>query len=190
VNALALVAVPGQAMKEFDNSHGGADVAFGSKSLVALAFCGTPESIEKFLSEKCPKIGVAREKCINAASHIVYHNRLLGIKKTGERYTIGLGCKATPLQFACVAGKMDNVLYLLQCGAEDVVAPKLAAICAANQMEGIAEVLKAHQIQVAQEAKKKRQRRYRNRSRSGSRPRTADSARPTTSRSMAISDPA
>eukprot|EP00796_Vickermania_ingenoplastis_P006621 gene6621-4741_t len=78
-----------------------------------LAYFGSPRQLQLCLD----KYGV--DTLIDSVGYVNLRRRLWGLKKNGATYSLGYGQKATALQFAAVARRMDNVLLLLSHQARD-----------------------------------------------------------------------
>ncbi|RNF25771.1 calphotin-like protein [Trypanosoma conorhini] len=116
---------------EFALSSG--DGSFSQNNIWTVAYTGTVKALHTFIES-------LEVDTVNAKGFVLYNRRQYGIKKCGERFLLGLGRKATPIQFDAVAGHLDNVVLLLHCGARDDSAPRLKDIVAADAMEIIQEV--------------------------------------------------
>ncbi|ESL06073.1 hypothetical protein TRSC58_06258 [Trypanosoma rangeli SC58] len=101
---------------------------FSPKNIWTVAYMGTAKALHSFIES-------FDVDAINAKGFVLYNRRQYGIKKCGEKLLLGLGRKATPLQFAAVAGHLDNVVLLLHCGAKDDSTPHLKEIVADDVME-------------------------------------------------------
>ncbi|KEG13164.1 calphotin-like protein [Trypanosoma grayi] len=104
--------------------------AFSQKNIWTVAYTGSAKELHVFIED-------LDSDALNAKGCVLYSRRQYGIKKCGEKYVLGLGQKGSALQFAAVAGHLDNVLLLLHCGAEDYTIPRLKDILGADVMQTI-----------------------------------------------------
>lgn len=88
-------------------------------NLCTAAYAGTLQQLQAALeAAKCPNV-------IHGAGYVSVGRRQWGLKRQGSKYILGLGMKATPLQFAAAARRLDNIVFLLTNGARDDVAPHM-----------------------------------------------------------------
>ncbi|ORC85512.1 calphotin-like protein [Trypanosoma theileri] len=103
---------------------------FSSKNIWTVAYSKSVKVLHDFIKD-------LDRDAINAKGYVLYNRRHYGIKKCGEKFVLGLGQKATPLQFAAVAGHLDSVVLLLHCGSQDDSAPHLIEILGDDVMKVI-----------------------------------------------------
>jgi hypothetical protein len=131
--------------------------AFRSDSLWTVAYAGAPDAVAKAVKAECDLLGATETAVANGLGFVCFDTRRLGIKKCGGGYVLGLGAKASPLQFAAVAGRVDNCLQLLRCGANpDIGCPSAAEIARTNEFQAITDLIAAFK-KVEEGAKKKKQ---------------------------------
>ncbi|ESS65594.1 hypothetical protein TCDM_05981 [Trypanosoma cruzi Dm28c] len=106
------------------------DGAFSQKNIWTVAYTGSAKELHGFIES-------LDVDALNANGFVLYNRRQYGIKKLGEKFVLGLGQKASPLQFAAVAGHLDNVVLLLHYGAMDNSTPRLKDIVGADVMKMI-----------------------------------------------------
>ncbi|KPA81899.1 calphotin-like protein [Leptomonas pyrrhocoris] len=100
-----------------------------SKATVwTTAYFGSPQQLNRVLTSK------NADGVLSSAGYVQYHRRQWGLKRTGDTFVLGLGMKATALQFAAAAGKLDNVVLLLTKGAKDNASPPLKEILLKESM--------------------------------------------------------
>lgn len=114
----------------------GGEVDYAKASIWTVAYGGTPRQLQAHL-DRVKEAGV-----LHGVGYVNLHHRQWGIKKAGEAYQLGLGMKATPLQFAAVAQRLDNVMVLLSNGARDQTEPRLRALCSPETYELILKATK------------------------------------------------
>lgn len=98
------------------------------------AYFGSPQQLHRVLATK------KFDGMLSCAGQVQYRHRQWGLKRAGETFVLGLGMKATALQFAAAAGKLDCVVLLLINGAKDDAAPRLKDILSKEAMEMIASI--------------------------------------------------
>lgn len=91
-------------------------------NLCTVAYCGSPRQLQASLKR------LKGTDSIHSSGFVSLGRRQWGIKRHGEEYQLGLGMKATALQFAAVAGRLDNVVVLLAHGARNGAEPTLKAL--------------------------------------------------------------
>ncbi|EKF30082.1 hypothetical protein MOQ_006112 [Trypanosoma cruzi marinkellei] len=106
------------------------DGAFSQKNIWTVAYTGSAKELHSFIES-------FDVDALNANGFVLYNRRQYGIKRLGEKFVLGLGKKASPLQFAAVAGHLDNVVLLLHYGAMDNSSPRLKDIVGADVMKMI-----------------------------------------------------
>ena len=115
---------------------------FRSSDLWTVAYSGTPDAIEKSIKEECDTFRSSKVEVVNALGYVCFDQRRLGIKKLRGTYVLGLGSKASPLQLAAAAGRLDNCLQLLRDGAApNVGSPSATDIAKANGFTAITELI-------------------------------------------------
>lgn len=92
------------------------------------AYFGTPQQLHRALTSK------RFDGMLSCAGQVQYRRRQWGLKRAGETFVLGLGMKATALQFAAAAGKLDSVVLLLTSGAKDTGTPRLQQILSPEAM--------------------------------------------------------
>ena len=132
-------------MEEQVAEHDSRTAPIVPSSLCDAAFVCRGPDLEKYIEDHDK---MNRVEYVNMLGFVHYNGHESGIKKCGERYLLGLGSKASPLHFAALAARMDNVLVLLKAGAAwDVRIPgiptplKLAKV---NGFKAVAEVILMH----------------------------------------------
>ncbi|KAH9578139.1 hypothetical protein LSM04_005950 [Trypanosoma melophagium] len=101
---------------------------FSSKNIWTVAYSRSVKFLHDFIKD-------LNRDALNAKGYVLYNRRHYGIKKRGEDFVLGLGQKATPLQFAALAGHLDSVVLLLQCGSQDDSTPSLMEILGNDAMK-------------------------------------------------------
>ncbi|KPI89389.1 putative calphotin-like protein [Leptomonas seymouri] len=106
-----------------------------SKATVwTAAYFGSPQQLHRVLTSK------SFDGMLSGAGYVQYRRRQWGLKRAGATFVLGLGMKATALQFAAAAGKLDNVVLLLASGAKDTAFPPLKEILLKESMAAIAAI--------------------------------------------------
>lgn len=98
------------------------DEDISKSNIYTVAYFGTPQQLMAVVEK------MKHRDALNSAGYVAYRRRRWGLKRQGETYALGLGMKGTPLQFAAVAGKLDNTILLLLQGATDTSSPLLKDI--------------------------------------------------------------
>jgi hypothetical protein len=145
--AIAVVPTSVDAMvAQYDETHGGASSSFTGHDLCTLAFCGTPEDIVKAVDDvreaAGPNASDAVYDQVNQTGHVSYRRRMLGVKKVKQAFVLGFGAAASPIEFATLAGRADNVLVLAKYGSSKEHIAKCVDIAEGNQFTVVAEILK------------------------------------------------
>jgi hypothetical protein len=106
-----------------------------SKATVwTTAYFGTPRQLYHVITSK------KFDGMLTSTGYVQYRRRKWGLKRAGETFVLGLGMKATALQFAAAAGKLDSVVLLLTNGARDSSTPFLKEILSKASMAMIASI--------------------------------------------------
>lgn len=108
----------------------------GKANLCTVAYAGTPPQLHTLLEKH------KRDGTINQPGSVSLQRRQWGLKRVSSYFVLGLGMKATPLQFAAVAGRLDNVVVLLGHGARDSSFPTLKDILSAESYEVVSSLQK------------------------------------------------
>ncbi|CBH15903.1 hypothetical protein, conserved [Trypanosoma brucei gambiense DAL972] len=93
---------------------------FSLKNIWTIAYAGSVKDLHAFIE--------LDGSAVSARGFVVYNRRHYGVKRLSEKFVLGLGQKATPLQYAAIAGHVDSVVLLLCMGAEDDSYPYLRDI--------------------------------------------------------------
>ncbi|KAL7707283.1 hypothetical protein N2W54_001524 [Lotmaria passim] len=112
----------------------GEEENLGKATIWTTAYFGTPQQLYRVLTSR------KWDGMLSSAGHVQYRRRQWGLKRAGETFVLGLGMKATALQFAAAAGKLDNVVLLLTNGAKDNASPPLKEILSKDSMAMIASI--------------------------------------------------
>lgn len=110
------------------------DVDFSKTNIWTVAYGGNSRQLQAYLEK------LKKSDAIHGVGYVNLRHRQWGIKRAAEEYQLGLGMKATPLQFAAVARRLDNVIVLLSNGARDDTEPRLKALVSPETYEVIMSV--------------------------------------------------
>ncbi|CCW63195.1 unnamed protein product [Phytomonas sp. EM1] len=92
-------------------------------TLWTLAWAGTAAQLQGALGKLC-----CGSNALDALGYVTLGRHQWGLKRIKGEYVLGLGMKATALQFAAVSGRLDNVIVLISNGAADRFSPRLCDI--------------------------------------------------------------
>ncbi|CCW70103.1 unnamed protein product [Phytomonas sp. Hart1] len=106
-----------------------------------LAWAGTPLQLQDALRKQDPE-----SNTLDALGYVTLGRHQWGLKRNKDEYVLGLGMKATALQFAVVSGRLDNVILLLFNGAADCFVPHLFDILPKRVYNLLKNALKKHSI--------------------------------------------
>ena len=123
------------------------DLALSPDSLCNAACSGDVTSLKKLVAHHIIVVGADAYSLVNAAGFVTLNRVRYGLKRSGSTFTIGLGGKATPLQFAAVFGQTSAAKYLLDAGASDAAfggLPAPSTIAGANGFSSLKSLLGAH----------------------------------------------
>lgn len=99
-------------------AYSGAGAECGNKDIERVAMLGTPVDLEHAITKEISRI----ELLIAQRKFIVKHPRWVNGKNIEEKRSIYIkdwqGCYATILDFPAAVGKLDNIKYLLDRGAD------------------------------------------------------------------------
>nr|CCC51755.1 conserved hypothetical protein [Trypanosoma vivax Y486] len=107
-----------------------------AQNICTLAYAGSSRSLRAAIEG-------LDDNFLNAKGYVVYNRRQYGIKRCSERYVLGLGHKASALQFAAISGQLDKVALLLHFGSrddskpflKDIIGPEAAAALTGARMK-------------------------------------------------------
>jgi hypothetical protein len=131
--------------------------AFRTTDVWTVAYSGTPDAVAKAIKEDCDMLGSAETVAANALGYVCFSRRYLGIKKCRGVFVLGLGAKASPLEFAAAAGRVDNCLQLLRSGAlPDSGSPSASEIARVNGFQAIVDLIATFKKTEAEKKMKKK----------------------------------